>query len=857
MKRHGLHRISVAVVMFLGMLLCSHAMAYVNFCNIGSQAYSQLSLTIPVAPSSPGNILVGMDFSSNQSWLSPKTIFSGNATSSTITFDISQNTGMNSRLARFTGTINGTLVTIDFVQAGTAAITPVYKTVQVTGDAQTAKGVVNFEAAPFESGYTADPSGWVVGKNITITTHADDPRYCEFAVDMPENNSGSQRTVSVSAYRDGNKAQLLGTVTFVQAVKTPAVSFSDSMSIDATGGTLTFNMALASTGQWGFNTSTFTYSGDWFSKSYGPSINNSNASISFYISANASPSPRVGQFTGTINGNLVTLTINQAGAAVAPPPTTDQTPVSDFGPGNASEFYVSSMEKAFVAGVYGLSWNNFTVRSDGYYAYSNDNIIDREKRSGVYAHDHSWCVAYSIIDAAVWGGWGYLGGYGFDEDLFGDAMIVSGTPSDYYSSLLFVYNVLSPAADAAQINVLCDASFPYTLQSHFANAQEMLVTQIIFSNYTWYGTTYPEISHGVVCCGYSLDTTKAITDPTCLKGLFIIDPDNDRENAGGGTSAPNTITYCPVSWDAAQGRYAVSNVFGATGYLDDGAYGYTYFFKCKDSYQLRKSSENVSPAVQHNFGNLSQKIEEIKASNYVADTKAKTYNAAVIDEYGEPVGILTVSVGKMNKSSQSNVKASFIGLDGKKKNAKAVKVTIPSSGALSVSLEMNGYGALEIVLDNDSIAGTMGAFSVLSAELGNAANATKAYFCLEDLDWNESTMLLDEYLPLSEAFAINGTRWVFEKAAVIKYKNGDFDEEAYEKGLNNGKTNNSGLKLTYNQRSGIFKGGFTIYSEDNGGKVPKLKKTRVTVTGIMLDGYGYGQAIIRNGGKFPVTINPL
>ena len=115
-------------------------------------------------------------------------------------------------------------------------------------------------------------------------------------------------------------------------------------------------------------------------------------------------------------------------------------------------------------------------------------------------------------------------------------------------------------------------------------------------------------------------------------------------------------------------------------------------------------------------------------------------------------------------------------------------------------------------------------------------------------------MLLDEYLPFEEEFAVDGTRWVLGKAAVIKYKKGELDDDAYEKGLSGGKTNNSGLKLTYNARNGTFKGSFTAFSEDGRGKTPKLKKTRISVTGVVVDGYGYGQATIRNGGTYPVTI---
>ena len=853
--------------------------------------------------------------------------------------------------------------------------------------------------------------------------------------------------------------------------------YSATTNVSAVADDVVFDMTLPSTGSIGFNTNVFEASDPWLSWVGVPNIHNNRAVLTLAVTANTTDGERTATFTGWINGQTVTLTVVQAKAEVVPP--TPITPTSDFGPGNASEFYISSSEKAFVAGVYDLHWSDFAIRSDGYYAYTNPNIVDREKGSGgPIAWDHSWCVAYSIINAAIWGGWGYLGGYGYDEDLFGDAMIESGTETNYYASLQFVADVLLPETEPYRFNEVCDSGFAQALQDHFADAEMMLVTQVYFDNYTWYGTTYPMISHGVVCCGYSLDTSKAITDPTCLKGLFIIDSDNDRENSGGRSNAPNTMTYCPVSWDASLDRYNVSNVFGTTGYLSNKDDGETYFFQCRESYNLRKTTESPpepltysdsksvsadvgsvefvlslpdgnsyswntaafkysapwltlaqspsrnnhtvyltfnyeanteaagreavftatidntevtltvtqegasstnattvtqeeeqqssteeqqsymdaksvgaqagsvefvlslpdgnsyswntaafkysapwltlaqspsrnnhtvyltfnyeanteaagreavftatidntevtltvtqegasstnatsnsntasSEARKHDFGTLTEEVTKIESSAIGTFAKARTYDGVVRDQFEKPVGVVVVSVGKAQKSGQCSVKASVVGLDGKKKGSNTVKVAVPQSGAMRVRLLVKDYGALDVKIGADSVAGTLANdYEILPARVGGALGASRSCFRLEDFDWADSTMPLEEYLPYEEEFAINGNRWVFDKAAVIKYKNGEIDEDAYEKGLNGGKTNNSGLKLTYNVRSGTFKGTFTVYSEDGQGKTPKLKKTRATVSGVVVDGYGYGQVTIRNGGTYPVSISP-
>ena len=62
--------------------------------------------------------------------------------------------------------------------------------------------------------------------------------------------------------------------------------------------------------------------------------------------------------------------------------------------------------------------------------------------------------------------------------------------------------------------------------------------------------------------------------------------------------------------------------------------------------------------------------------------------------------------------------------------------------------------------------------------------------------------------------------------------------------------NPSGLKLTYKKADGSFKGSFKVYADVKG----KLKATTVSVSGIVLNGVGYGTATVKGKGAVEVTI---
>jgi hypothetical protein len=106
-------------------------------------------------------------------------------------------------------------------------------------------------------------------------------------------------------------------------------------------------------------------------------------------------------------------------------------------------------------------------------------------------------------------------------------------------------------------------------------------------------------------------------------------------------------------------------------------------------------------------------------------------------------------------------------------------------------------------------------------------------------------------LPQGESVSASGKKWVVAdgaKAAKIAYKKGELTIAEGKKGQ--GVANASGLKLTYKSKDGSFTGSFTVYAIEKG----KLKKHKATVTGVLIDGIGYGTATIKKIGSWTIKI---
>ena len=234
--------------------------------------------------------------------------------------------------------------------------------------------------------------------------------------------------------------------------------------------------------------------------------------------------------------------------------------------------------KAVVVGVLGANASDFTSR-DG---FGNDRclvdsrIVDAEKTSG-WNDDTYWCTALSEMDMLVWTGWAQDEGYSDVDSLAdyfrGNPELLRTKPAswgqgpaegtyegsalewfadrhDDFPSRVYYFGVDSLIGTLddglARISVVCDCS----------------------SN-PWAGIS-GLVGHTLVCCGYAYDEFAPVGAKSALKGLFLIDPDNDQETNGGAGRAPNSISYRPVVWNEAQSRYDVANVWGGRdGYVEN------------------------------------------------------------------------------------------------------------------------------------------------------------------------------------------------------------------------------------------------------------------------------------------------
>ena len=365
--------------------------------------------------------------------------------------------------------------------------------------------------------------------------------------------------------------------------------------------------------------------------------------------------------------------------------------------------------------------------------------------------------------------------------------------------------------------------------------------------------------------------------------------------------------------------------------------------------------DEVEPVVYYLYDSVAGVVPQTMASVY----DGYLYNKST----GALAGTIQVKVGKPNaKTHLASVKATVIGLDGKKKSLKAVEkgkaliqanspttVQLVGGDACEVTLGSKGMvgaygnyfidGALNVFTSKDatdkataaavlgkwqgvvnvawqnagaarSVIAPYQTLSVTIANKGKAkvagtlADGTKVsassqllvgdeWYCVPVLEPKKSHLAfvlwlpknggsavvtgladaivgkpgtlksgaefrMDEvlgdakyakYLPEGLTVAQNGTKWVVAggakagKVQLAKDGSGSVDET---------KTgdNPSALKLTYTAKTGAFKGSFKAYSDVRG----KPKGVTVNVTGVLVDGVGYGAATIKKVGGVSVTI---
>ena len=230
--------------------------------------------------------------------------------------------------------------------------------------------------------------------------------------------------------------------------------------------------------------------------------------------------------------------------------------------------------------------------------------------------------------------------------------------------------------------------------------------------------------------------------------------------------------------------------------------------------------------------------------------KARTLRGVATRAMPNPVvGIFELKCGKANKKTGvAKVSAVLTGIDGKKKSYKGESVDVRSD------IVTADIGGLSITINGDSFNGNEGLPGGLSVESLNAGGNwtrtdTKVYVDATNLP----TGAVDALLPAGEPVLAKGGKWAFNKASSVKLSK---DKTNLEWDTSNGKTNLSGLKLTYTPKTGLFKGSFKVYALEGFEGKKKLKKYSAKVTGVVVDEKGYGQATIKkpSAGPWPVVV---
>ena len=231
-------------------------------------------------------------------------------------------------------------------------------------------------------------------------------------------------------------------------------------------------------------------------------------------------------------------------------------------------------------------------------------------------------------------------------------------------------------------------------------------------------------------------------------------------------------------------------------------------------------------------------------------------------------GVIELKLGKVNaRKHTSKVSGSVTMLNGKKYTITAVTLAgVDGSAPIDVSLNVKSLGTMAVTIGGRQFAGSLSGWHVQSANVGGNWTRSGAEVYVDMTSATLPDGVLEDLLPDGEPVVASGGKWKFAKAASVKWakpKRGapepDIFDEASGKGLivdtSAGKTNLSGLKLTYTPKKGTFKGSFKMYALQGSGRTTKLKKYTVNVNGIVVDGVGYGTATCKSPSfSCPVTV---
>ena len=229
--------------------------------------------------------------------------------------------------------------------------------------------------------------------------------------------------------------------------------------------------------------------------------------------------------------------------------------------------------------------------------------------------------------------------------------------------------------------------------------------------------------------------------------------------------------------------------------------------------------------------------------------------------FSDAEGTVQLKCGKANKKGIAKVSLTITPFSGKKRTYKAVSVNVSQGGVVNVRWSRQKYA---VSIDGNEFfgepiyAGARPACSpnaVWSAKVGGAVtkSAMFDFGAVPALPASADDMLMERLYVYNEqsgdeltyevfapvAVKMNGKKWTVQKAANVKWKKCPRNASCIGDWVVNQKGNVSnipGLKLSYNAKTGVFKGSFFVYSLFRG------KKYKANVNGVLVNGVGIGQA---------------
>lgn len=337
--------------------------------------------------------------------------------------------------------------------------------------------------------------------------------------------------------------------------------------------------------------------------------------------------------------------------------------------------------------------------------------------------------------------------------------------------------------------------------------------------------------------------------PTTLKDLapgtytmtVTLDSDNDLDETDEGnnsrtisftvTKAMQTVTFSagsgtvwPVTRTVARGA-AVGTLPTPTrsGYIFDG-----WYTQANGGTKLSASTTvTANMTCYAHWTSLASGGFSLSGA-YAAD-KARTLSGAMFSG-NEVVGVVSLKVGKANRTGVFKVSGTLTTLDGKKHTVKSGFATQGNSILTLSGIPVRDYGNLTLKLAANGFTGTLSnGWTVRTAKVDTLPTGTLT-FDLEPYPTGVNGMPVKaEYLPRGQKLSSSGTKLTVPRAGRVSYKKGTFAVSA------GGEGNPSGLKLMYAAKTGTLKGSFNFYTFNG----QKLTRFTAKLTGVTVDGKGY------------------